>query len=88
MATSTTTAPRFMRLSISRVTSFGAAAPGTSTAPITRSASLTHCSTESRVENKVVRRPSNVVSSQPRRGSERSRMVTFAPMPTAIRAAL
>jgi hypothetical protein len=33
--------PRFIVLSMSRVTSFGAAAPGTSTAPITSSASRT-----------------------------------------------
>jgi hypothetical protein len=38
MATSTITEPGFMRFSMSRVTSFGAEAPGTSTAPITRSA--------------------------------------------------
>ena len=37
---STSTDPRFIVLSISRVTSFGAAAPGTSTAPMTSSASF------------------------------------------------
>ena len=37
---STSTEPRFIVLSISRVTSLGAAAPGTSTAPITSSAFL------------------------------------------------
>ena len=41
IATSTTTAPAFMRAIISRVTSLGASAPGISTAPITRSASAT-----------------------------------------------
>ncbi len=39
IATSTITAPFFITPSISRVTSFGARAPGTSTAPITTSAS-------------------------------------------------
>ena len=38
MAMSTRTEPRFIVLSMSRVTSFGAAAPGTNTAPITSSA--------------------------------------------------
>jgi hypothetical protein len=38
---STSTEPRFIVLSMSRVTSFGAAAPGTSTAPITSSALVT-----------------------------------------------
>ena len=38
MATSTTTAPRFMLAIISRFTSRGADAPGISTAPTTRSA--------------------------------------------------
>src|SRR4051812_8522539 len=41
MAISTRTAPDFMVCSMSRVTSFGAAAPGTRTAPIRRSARLT-----------------------------------------------
>ena len=38
IAMSTSTDPRFIVFSISRVTSLGAAAPGTSTAPITSSA--------------------------------------------------
>jgi hypothetical protein len=38
---STSTEPRFIVFSISRVTSLGAAAPGTRTAPITSSASFT-----------------------------------------------
>ena len=41
MAMSTSTLPRFIVFSISRVTSFGAAAPGISTAPITRCARAT-----------------------------------------------
>ena len=45
IATSTTTAPSFMPRIISRVTSFGATAPGISTAPITRSASSTDAAT-------------------------------------------
>ncbi len=50
MATSTMTAPFFMPESISRVTSFGAAAPGISTAPMTRSAEKTSSSSASIVE--------------------------------------
>src|SRR5260221_260537 len=50
MAMSTTTAPVFIAFTIWRVTSFGAAAPGTRTAPITRSAESTCCSTVSRLE--------------------------------------
>ena len=41
IAMSTSTEPRFIVFSMSRVTSLGAAAPGTSTAPITSSASST-----------------------------------------------
>ena len=41
MATSTTAAPGFIALTICRDTSFGAVAPGISTAPITRSADST-----------------------------------------------
>jgi hypothetical protein len=53
MATSTSTEPGFIVFSMSRVTSFGAAAPGTSTAPITRSARRTSSSIAERVENTV-----------------------------------
>ena len=43
-------ASAYIRPIISRVTSFGAAAPGTSTAPTTRSASSTYSSSACRVE--------------------------------------
>jgi hypothetical protein len=49
MATSTITEPGFIASTICRVTSFGAAAPGISTPPITRSARSTCCSTLSAV---------------------------------------
>ena len=39
--------PGRMRATMARLTRRGAAAPGTSTAPITRSASITACSTAS-----------------------------------------
>src|SRR5215218_7713035 len=45
IATSTTTAPSFIAAIISRVTSFGASAPGISTAPMTRSDSVTDAPT-------------------------------------------
>jgi hypothetical protein len=47
---STTTEPGRICWIILRVTSLGAAAPGTSTAPITRSAPITYCSIASTVE--------------------------------------
>ena len=50
MATSTSTAPFFMPDSISRDTSFGAAAPGISTAPMTMSAEKHSSSSASTVE--------------------------------------
>ena len=56
MATSTITAPGFIVASIARVTSFGVAAPGTSTVPIRRSARLTISAIAARVE-KTVRTP-------------------------------
>src|SRR3546814_17830412 len=45
-------------------------------------------STASTVEYSVVRRLSNIESNQFSRASERSRTITRAPMPTAMRAAL
>jgi hypothetical protein len=50
MATSTRTAPFLMPDSISRVTSFGAAAPGMSTAPTTISAEKHSSSSASMLE--------------------------------------
>ena len=76
-----------MRLTISRVTSLGAAAPGTSTAPITRSAWMTDRSMASTVENSVVSLAPKTSSSSRRRSMERSITVTLASMPTAMRAA-
>ena len=52
-ATSTITAPCFICATRSRVTSTGARAPGTSTAPITRSASSTACSRFTTFEYRV-----------------------------------
>ena len=78
-----------MPATISRVTSFGASAPGISTAPITTSASATDSS---------ICRLEDMSEPDPRREStssrwrirsiERSRIVTFAPSPSAITAAL
>ena len=53
MATSTTTEPGFIRRIMSAVTSFGAAAPGMSTPPMTTSASVTWRSIAVRVEYTV-----------------------------------
>jgi len=50
IAMSTSTAPGFIVRTISRVTSFGAAAPAINTAPITRSASRTNSSIACAVE--------------------------------------
>jgi hypothetical protein len=50
MATSTITDPGFIDFSIARVTSLGALALATSTAPITASAEKTSCSMASIVE--------------------------------------
>jgi hypothetical protein len=73
--------------SMSRVTSLGAAAPGTSTAPITSSASPASAGC-SRLEKRVLARPSKWMSSRSSTSGSRSRMVTSAPRPTAICAAL
>ena len=48
------TEPGFMVLTMSRVMSLGAEAPGTSTAPISRSARRTSCVIASRVEKMVL----------------------------------
>ena len=88
MATSTITEPGFMRGSIARVTSFGAAAPGISTAPITRSAHSTSRSTLSRLENTVMTRAPSSRSIRRSASTLRSITTTCAPVPTAICAAL
>ena len=73
---------------MSRVTSLGARAPCTSTAPITRSASLIASSTCSVFDIATVARPSSIGSSSRMRSIERSSTQTSACMPTAISAAL
>ena len=83
MATSMRSASGFSRARSSRETSLGAAAPGTSTAPMTTSAVViwvsmvagSDCSTRALL-------PNMSSSSRTRRG-ETSRMVTSARMPTA-----
>ncbi len=85
---STSTAPFSIRRTMSRVTSFGAAAPVTSTAPMTRSAWITRRSTASIVEYAVSIWLPNCTSSSRRRRRERSTTVTCAPSPTAICVAL
>ena len=59
IAMSTTTEPVFIAFTIWRDTSLGAAAPATSTAPMTRSAESTCCSTASRLEYTVTTRAPN-----------------------------
>jgi hypothetical protein len=63
MAMSTSTEPWRICRTMSRVTSLGAAAPGTSTAPITRSAVMTLLSMESTVEKMVLSMGPNCRSS-------------------------
>jgi len=87
MATSTITEPGFIVFSMSRVTSFGAAAPGTSTVPISRSARRTSSSIAERVENTVEIEVPNWLARRFSASAERSTTVTCAPMPTAIVAA-
>ena len=84
---STSTEPAFIRRTMSRVTSFGAAAPAISTAPITRSASMTSASMCSCVEYSVRSDGPNSADSSRRRFTDRSTTVTSARRPTAISAA-
>ncbi len=86
MAMSTMTLLGFIEATISRVTSFGAAAPGTSTAPTRRSARRRMAPSASRVE-KMVRRPGNCAASRRSTSAERSTTNTVAPMPSAMVAA-
>ena len=58
IATSTSTAPGFIVANIARVTSLGAAAPGTSTAPMTRSALATQSAILARLAKRVLARAS------------------------------
>ena len=88
IATSTTTAPSFIPAIISRVTSFGASAPGIRTAPITRSAFSTDAAISSRELMSSVTRPDRISSRCRIRSIERSRIVTWAPRPSAMIAAL
>jgi hypothetical protein len=81
------TEPDFIVLTISWLTSFGAAAPGTSTVPIRRSARRTSSSIAERVENTVEIDVPNCPASRFRASAERSTTVTLAPMPTAMVAA-
>ncbi len=87
MATSTITAPFFMVFSISRVTSLGAFAPVTSTAPTTTSASRTSLRTVAG-DDMSGKQLEGITSLRWRRRSRlMSRMYTLAPRPQAMRAA-
>ncbi len=72
MAISTSTLPRFISFSMSRVTSLGAAAPGISTAPITRCARAMAAAMAALLEKAVFTRPSNISSISARRAVEMS----------------
>ncbi len=76
-----------MVLTIARVTSFGAAAPAISTAPITRSASRTSSSMACAVEYTVFSCAPKIEESSRNLLTERSTTVTSARRPTAISAA-
>src|SRR5215217_511631 len=84
---STMTAPGRIADSMSRVTSFGALAPGTRTAPITRSASVTSRSIASPLLATVRIRPRWIWSIYLSRSTFLSRTRTSASMPAAIHAA-
>ena len=68
--------------------SFGAFAPGISTAPMTTSASRIDSSSWSVDDITRLTRPERISSRWRMRSIERSRIVTFAPRPIAITAAL
>src|SRR5919106_1489848 len=84
---STITAPGFIPLMISSVTTFGARAPGTSTAPMTRSACVAISSTTSRFDMSVRMRPLWMRSTSRSLAMFVSRMMTSASIPCAIQAA-
>ena len=87
IATSTSTEPGFMPSIMSSVITVGARPPGTSTAPITRSASATVRSTAPRLEASVMMRPLWIWSTQRSRSRFLSSRTTSASMPAAIHAA-
>ncbi len=87
IATSTMTEPGFIALTVAAVISFGAAAPGISTVPITRSARRHSASTASRVENTVRTRAPNWLEMRRSASGLRSTTVTVAPMPALMSAA-
>ena len=68
--------------------SFGATAPGISTAPITTSASTIDSSICNVEDITRLTRPERISSRWRMRSIERSRMVTLAPSPRAMTAAL
>ena len=68
--------------------SFGARAPGISTAPMTTSTSRIDSSIWSVFDMTRLTRPDRICSRWRMRSIERSRIVTFAPSPIAITAAL
>ena len=84
LATSTKTEPGFMLDRASREMTLGARAPGTSTAPITRSASTRARSIADCVAAQVVIRPPYRSSSARKRSRSKLMTVIRAPMPTAI----
>ena len=83
IATSTMTEPGFIALTVAAEISFGAAAPGISTVPITRSARRHTASTASRVENTVRTRAPSWFAMRRSASGLRSTTVTVAPMPDA-----
>ena len=88
IATSQKTDPFFIARSESRVISFGARAPGIRTAPITTSALVTDSSISSVEDMTRLTRPERISARCRMRSIERSRIVTFAPSPSAMTAAL
>ncbi len=86
-ATSTITLPGFIVVIISRVTSLGALAPLTNTAPTTKSARRTARATLNGVEYQVVKLPCNMVLRVRIRSRLISIRVTSAPIPSASWAA-
>src|ERR671930_1041555 len=88
METSQMTPPGRIDLTIGSVITFGALAPGTSTAPTTRSACATHSANRVGVETSSSSDPDSTVWSSRSRDTEVSSSCTWAPTPSAIAAAL
>ena len=86
-ATSTSTEPSRIAPIISRVMTFGAAEPGTSTAPMTRSDSASVSASVTALDFRVAARFPKMSSSARIRAALFSRIVTSEPSPTAILAA-